>query len=65
MVQANTFILLVACPHSQGSVIKKYRTNNITERKERKQNKRIYSNLHTFAIWASLGVIRAGRNKVT
>ena len=33
--------------------------------KDNKTKKNIYSNLHTFAIWASLGVIRAGRNKDT
>lgn len=56
---------LVARPHSQGSVIKKYQTNYITRNEDNKTKKNIYSNIHTFAIWASLGVIRAGRNKDT
>ena len=43
MVQVNTVCLLVASPQSQGSAIEKYQTNNITGRKERKQNKKEYT----------------------
>ena len=56
---------LVARPHSQGSLSKNSKQTILQGTKDNKTKKNIYSNLHTFAIWASLGVIRAGRNKDT